>query len=75
MPRVPRVSGRELARALERAGFLQRRVRGDHASYYNPVTDRATTVPLTSGTLPIGTIAKILKDVAVTAEELTGLLG
>ena len=63
-----------MARALERGGFLLHRVRGDHASYYNPASDRATTVPLTNRTLPAGTIAKILKDAGLTADDLRSLL-
>jgi predicted RNA binding protein YcfA (HicA-like mRNA interferase family) len=75
LPRLPRPSGRELARALERKGFLLQRVRGDHASYYNPVTDKATTVQLTGHTLPVGTVAKIIKDAGLTGEDLRGMLG
>jgi predicted RNA binding protein YcfA (HicA-like mRNA interferase family) len=74
LPRLPRPSGRQLGRALEKAGFVLRRVRGDHASYHHSVTDRTTTVPLTTRTLPAGTVAKILKDAGLTPEELRELL-
>ena len=74
MPRLPRPTGRQLGRALEKAGFVLRRVRGDHASYHHPLTDRTTTVPLTARTLPTGTTAKVLKDAGITTEELRELL-
>ncbi len=74
MPRLPRPSGRELAKVLEAAGFVRRRVRGDHASYHNPVTGRITTVQLTNRSLPVGTVAKILRDAGLTGEHLRELL-
>ena len=75
MPRLPRPSGFELARALERAGFVRRRVRGDHATYYSTTTDRVTTVQLTNRSLPVGTVAKVLKEAGlITGDDLRDLL-
>jgi predicted RNA binding protein YcfA (HicA-like mRNA interferase family) len=74
LPRLPRPSGLELARALERAGFARRRVRGDHASYYSTTTDRVTTVQLANRSLPAGTIAKVLKEAGLTGDDLRDLL-
>ena len=74
MPRLPRPSGLEIARALERAGFVRRRVRGDHASYYSRAGDKVTTVQLTNRALPVGTVAKILKEAGLTGDDLRELL-
>jgi predicted RNA binding protein YcfA (HicA-like mRNA interferase family) len=61
-------------RALERAGFRQVRQRGSHASLRH--TDgRTATVPVHKGqTLGPGLLAKILRDVEMSREQLDELL-
>ena len=75
MPRLPRPSGRRTAHALEGAGFDLVRIVGDHARLRNPQTGRQTTVPLTNRPLPVGTIASILRQAGLSAEEFRELLG
>lgn len=75
MPRAPRVSGRRIARALEKAGFDLIRVTGDHAYLHHPQTNRRAVVPLTSRTCPIGTLHSILRQAGLTSDELQELLG
>lgn len=75
MPRLPRVSGRRLARALEEAGFELVRTRGDHASFHNAETGRTATVPLKRRTLGPGIIASVLRQAGLTADDLRRLLG
>ena len=74
MPRLPRVPGRRVARALERAGFKLCCVRGDHGYYTHPVTGRNATVPLTNDVLPVGTLANTLRQAGLTADEFRRLL-
>jgi predicted RNA binding protein YcfA (HicA-like mRNA interferase family) len=74
MPKLPRVSGRQAARALERAGFQVVRIHGDHARLHNPETGRRTVVALTSQALPVGTLASILRQAGLSADEFRGLL-
>ena len=45
MTRLPRIKGKEVIRALERAGFTIERTRGSHF-FLKDVDGRATAVPL-----------------------------
>ena len=74
MTRLPRIKGRELVRALEKAGFVLERTRGSHTFLKHP-DGRATTVPIHSGeTIGPGLLRAILRDVELTVENLTQLL-
>jgi predicted RNA binding protein YcfA (HicA-like mRNA interferase family) len=74
MTRLPRVKGRAVVRALERAGFLVDRTRGSHVFLKHP-DGRATAVPVHSGeTLGPGLLRAILRDTDLTVEQLIGLL-
>jgi predicted RNA binding protein YcfA (HicA-like mRNA interferase family) len=74
MTRLPRIKGKELIRALERAGFLIDRTRGSHVFLKHP-DGRATTVPVHSReTLGPGLLRAILRDVEFSAEQLKQLL-
>jgi len=74
MPRVPAVSGLELVKALERAGFVVTRVKGSHHRLKHP-DGRATTVPVHRGRdVPKGTLRSVLEDTGLTVEELRKFL-
>jgi len=75
MPRLPRVSGAEAIRALERLGFAQVRQRGSHVILKRVGPDRVSgcVVPLHSE-LAIGTLRGILKQAGVRAEEFIAQL-
>ena len=74
MTRLPRIKGKELIRALERAGFTVDRTRGSHV-FLKHADGRATAVPLhSSETLGPGLLRSILRDVEMTAGQLTELL-
>jgi predicted RNA binding protein YcfA (HicA-like mRNA interferase family) len=74
MTRLPRIKGKELIRALEGAGFVVNRTRGSHV-FLKHVDGRATAVPVHSReTLGPGLLRSILRDVEMTAEQLTELL-
>ena len=70
MPRLPRVSGQEAVRALERLGFVQVRQRGSHVMLkrQTPEGDIGCVVPL-QRELALGTLRGILKQAQVTSEE------
>ncbi|HUB51374.1 MAG TPA: type II toxin-antitoxin system HicA family toxin [Terracidiphilus sp.] len=74
MTRRPRIRGRELVRALERAGFVIERTRGSHV-FLKHLDGRVTTVPVHAGEIiGPGLLRAILRDVDLSVEELTGLL-
>ncbi len=74
MTRLPRLKGKELIRALEKAVFAVDRTRGSHVFLRHP-DGRTTTVPVHSGE-PIGPglLRAILRDVELSADELADLL-
>jgi len=74
MTRLPRVQGKEIIRALQRAGFTIDRTRGSHVFLKHP-DGRATAVPVHSReTMGPGLLRSILRDVEMSAEQLTELL-
>lgn len=69
MPRLPRLRGREVIAALQRAGFSVLRIKGSHHFLQHP-DGRRTVVPVHSGeTIGPGLLKKILNDAEMTVEE------
>ena len=70
MGNLPRPSGKELIRFLERHGFTVLRIRGSH--HFLARGDRHTTVPVHGNqTLKIGTLRGILRDINMSPEEFS----
>ncbi len=68
MANLPRPSGKEMVRFLERQGFNLIRVRGSH--HFMERGDVRTTVPvLGNQTLKIGTLRGILRDIGMSPTE------
>jgi len=68
VPNLPRPSGKEMVRFLERQGFTLVRVRGSH--HYVARGNQHTTVPVHGNqTLKIGTRRGILRDIDMSPEE------
>ncbi len=74
MTRLPRARGKEVVRALERAGFSVERTRGSHVFLKHP-DGRVTSVPVhPRETLGPGLLRAILRDVEMSVDELIALL-
>ncbi len=73
-PKLPVLSGKELVKALVRAGFEVVRVRGSH-HFLRHADGRVTVVP-SHGQESIGPglLGKILHDCGITREDLVRLL-
>jgi predicted RNA binding protein YcfA (HicA-like mRNA interferase family) len=72
MPNLPRVSGREVIRALEKLGFAVKRQRGSHV-----ILRRGSigcVVP-DHKELKTGTLNGVLRQAGVSAEEFIAALG
>ncbi len=68
------VKGKEIVRALEKAGFAVDTSRGSHVFLKHP-DGRVTAVPVHSGeTLGPGLLRAILRDVEISVDELIELL-
>ncbi len=72
---LPVVSGREVIKALGRAGFRVVRQRGSHVRLEKRTEDRMIklTVPLHKS-LKRGTLRRIIKDAGLTIQEFNRLL-
>jgi predicted RNA binding protein YcfA (HicA-like mRNA interferase family) len=69
MPKLPRLRGREVVAALQRAGFAVLRVKGSH-HFMRRSDGRSTVVPVHAGeTIGPGLLGKILKDVEMEVDE------
>jgi predicted RNA binding protein YcfA (HicA-like mRNA interferase family) len=72
--RLPRgLSGDEVIRAFERAGWRRVRTRGSHAMLQRPGHDYTLAVPLHRKVGP-GLLRGLISDAGVTVEEFVGLL-
>jgi len=76
MPRQPRISGSDAARALTRAGWQLARQRGSHVLLRHPDRPgRMVTVPVHAGRiLKPKTLASILEQAGVTVDDFRRLL-
>ena len=74
MGKLPRLTGKQLIKLLEKLGFKVVRQKGSHVRLKDS-SGRVTTVPVHKGkTLPVGLIRKILRDIDITPEEFKQLL-
>ncbi len=74
MSRLPRLTGTEVVRALQKAGFEIIRQRGSHI-YMRHADGRATVVPVHKGEdLGSGILSKILRDAQMSRQEFPKLL-
>ena len=71
MPKLPRVSGAQAVRALERLGFVVARQRGSHIMMRRGST--GCVVP-NHRELKTGTLAGVLKQAGVSVEDFTNAL-
>lgn len=75
MTRLPRTTGERVVKALTRAGFRIVHRRGSHVYLRKGDAPALVTVPVHKGKdLPLGTLASILRQAGMTAEELARFL-
>lgn len=61
---------RDIIHRLKRHGFVfARHAAGSHEIWYNPSTNRSTTVPNHPGDMPEGTLRAILRQADIQPEE------
>ena len=73
MSRLPAVSGRECVRALERAGFYQKRQKGSHLILRRDDPFAQVVVPDHS-LLDRGTLRAIIRHAGLSVDEFVALL-
>jgi predicted RNA binding protein YcfA (HicA-like mRNA interferase family) len=72
MPKLNRVSYRELATKLRRAGFIEIRT-SRHPVYYLEEKNITVPVPRHPGDVPIGTLRAIVRETGMSVEEFNKL--
>jgi len=70
MPRLPRLTAREIAAALEKAGFSLTRQSGSHKIYKNAASKRVTIPFHGSKILHPKLLKSILRDAGMSPEDL-----
>jgi predicted RNA binding protein YcfA (HicA-like mRNA interferase family) len=74
-PRLPRITGRELLRALERGGWERVRQRGSHVRLAHPERSMRVTVSMHGNQIvKTATLRSVLDQADLTVEELIALL-
>jgi predicted RNA binding protein YcfA (HicA-like mRNA interferase family) len=74
MGRIPKgLSGQQVRRALERAGFVLTRQKGSHMVLYRAEPKARVVVPNHSE-VRVGTLAQILQEAGLSVEAFEGLL-
>ena len=74
MPKLPRLTAREIATVSERIGFSLTRQSGSHRIYKNAEGKRATVPFHASKTLHPKVLKSILRDAELSPEDLDKLL-
>ena len=74
MPKLPRLTAREITAVLERIGFSLTRQSGSHQIYKNAAGKRATVPSHASKILHPKVLKSILRDAELSPEELERLL-
>ena len=74
MPRLPRVTARQMANVLEKSGFFLARQSGSHQIYRNAAGRRATIPFHPTKILHPKVLKSILRDADLSVEDLEKLL-
>jgi predicted RNA binding protein YcfA (HicA-like mRNA interferase family) len=75
MPPLPRITGRELVRALGKLSWVVTTQKGSHAQLKHPSRGGRVTVPLHAGeTIGPGLLRSIMSQAGISAEELRAVL-
>jgi predicted RNA binding protein YcfA (HicA-like mRNA interferase family) len=70
-PRLPRLTGKDVCKILERKGFTLKRVRGSHHFYVKDGVSAYVTVPVHGGEiLHPKTLKSVLTQAKLTPEDL-----
>ena len=73
MGRLASFKYREIVRRLKRMGFqFDRQAADSHEIWFNPLTNRYTTIPNHPGDMPEGALRAILSQAGITSSEFLG---
>lgn len=70
MGRLAGFKYRQIIKKLKKLGFVfDRQAAGSHEIWFNPVSDKYTTIPNHPGDMPEGTLRAILKQADLTNDQ------
>ena len=70
MGRLAGFKYRQIVKKLKKLGFeFDRQAAGSHEIWYNPITNRYTTIPNHPGDIPEGTLRAIIKQTDVGVDD------
>ena len=70
MGRLAGFKYRQIIKKLKTLGFeFDRQAAGSHEIWYNPITQKYTTIPNHPGDMPVGTLKEILGQAGITTEQ------
>ena len=70
MSNFPSLTPQEIAKILERNGFVLDRTKGSHRIYRNERTKRKVVIPFHKKDLPIGTLREILRQAGISIKDI-----
>jgi predicted RNA binding protein YcfA (HicA-like mRNA interferase family) len=74
-PKLPALTGKDVARVVRRLGFEFRRQAGSHAIYVRPTDHARVVIPMHSGVvIKRKTLRAIIEDLKLSVEEFSNLL-
>lgn len=68
MSKLSQLKPRQVEKIIRKAGFLLDTQKGSHRTYYNPKTNKHTTISFHPGTIPQGTLRAIINQTGLTIE-------
>jgi len=74
VPNLPSLKPKEIAKLLEKAGFILKHTTGSHFIYYKKGIRRPISIPFHAGNLPTGTQRAIIRQAQLTLDEVLKLL-
>ena len=69
MPKLPILKPRQLAKKLQKLGFIKDHQTGSHLVMYHPDTGHRAVVPIHLKDIPKGTLAAILRESQISLKE------
>lgn len=77
MTKLPRITGRQLVRALEKSGFVCKRIEGSHHILQKAFREEKVTIPVpvhSGKIIKLGLLNHILRKARLSIDELIKLL-
>jgi predicted RNA binding protein YcfA (HicA-like mRNA interferase family) len=65
MPRLPRLTSKQVIKRVKENGFVLDHITGSHYIFYHPSSRKRAVVPYHTKDLPLGTLKTILREAGI----------